>query len=163
MIVSSIYEEISLTAQLYRDIHSWRASDSPPATLCIDHQHCCSQVNLMKNSRAAIASSNPLPVSSGVPQGSVIGPLLFIFYVNDISSVSLSNGTVSLFADDLLLYRPIEKLVDYQYLQTDIDSLCDWSDDNHLQFNGTKCKFMVISRKREPILPPQPVCKRITA
>ena len=103
------------------------------------------------------ASSNPLPVSSGVPQGSVIGPLLFIFYINDISSVSLSNGTLSLFADDLLLYRPIQKLVDYQYLQTDIDSLCDWSDDNHLQFNGTKCKFMVISRKRQPILPPQPL------
>ena len=47
------------------------------------------------------ASSNSLPVSSGVPQGSVIGPLLFIFYVNDISSISLSNGTLSLFADDV--------------------------------------------------------------
>ena len=103
------------------------------------------------------ASSNSLPVSSGVPQGSIIGPLLFIFYVNDISSISLSNGTLSLFADDVLLYRSIQKPVDYQHLQIDIDNLCEWTDDNHLQLNRTKCKFMVISRKRQPILPSQPL------
>ena len=98
-----------------------------------------------------------LHVSSGVPQGSVIGPLLFIFYVNDISSISLSNGTLSLFADDVLLYHSIQKPVDYQHLQIDIDNLCEWTDDSHLQLNRTKCKFMVISRKRQPILPSQPL------
>ena len=102
------------------------------------------------------ASSNSLPVSSGGPQGSVIGPLLFIFYVNDISSISLSNGTLSLFADDVLLYHSIQKPVDYQHLLIDIDNLCEWTDDNHLQLNRTKCKFMVISRKRQPILPSHP-------
>ena len=48
-------------------------------------------------------------------------------------------------------------LLQFVPINTDIDSLCDWSDDNHLQFSGTKCKFMVISRKRQPILPPQPL------
>ena len=80
------------------------------------------------------ASSLLLPVSSSVPQGSVIGPLLFIFYINDITSISLSDGTLSLFADDMLLYRPIRSPVDYQHLQIDIDCLCDWTELNYLQF-----------------------------
>ena len=69
------------------------------------------------------APSILLPVSSGVPQGSVIGPLLFIFYINDITSISLSDGTLSLFADDMLLYRPIRSPVDYYHLQIDIVSV----------------------------------------
>jgi len=102
------------------------------------------------------ASSHLLPVSSGVPQGSVIGPLLFIFYIDDNTSISLTDGTLSLFADDMLLYRPIRSLVDYHHLQIDIDCLCNWTDLNHLQFNNSKCKFMIISRKRQPIQPHQP-------
>ena len=54
----------------------------------------------------------------------------------------------------ILLYRSIQKPVDYQHLQIDIDNLCEWTDDN---LNRTKCRFMVISRKRQPILPSQPL------
>ena len=60
------------------------------------------------------SSSDVLPVISEVPQGSVLGPLLFIFYINDITTVPLSDGTMSLFADDLMLYRPIYSATDYQ-------------------------------------------------
>ena len=69
------------------------------------------------------APSHLLPDSSGVPQGSVIGPLLFIFYIDDITSISLTDGTLSLFADDMLLYRPIWSPVDYHHLQIDIDCM----------------------------------------
>ena len=67
-------------------------------------------------------------------QGSVIGCLLFIFYINDITPISLSDGTLSQFADDMLLYHPIRSPVDYQHLQIDIDCLCDWTDLKYLQF-----------------------------
>ena len=73
------------------------------------------------------SSSGVLPVTSGVPQGSVLGPLLFI---NDITMAPLSDGTMSLYADDLMLYCPIYSAADYHLLQMDIDNLCVCSDDN---------------------------------
>jgi len=103
------------------------------------------------------SSSDVLPVISGVPQGSVLGPLLFIFYINDITMVPLSDGTMSLFADDLMLYRPIYSATDYHLLQMDIDKLSVWSDNNLLKFNGRKCKYMTISRRKQPSLPFTPL------
>ena len=98
------------------------------------------------------SSSYVLPVTSGVPQGSVLSPLLFIFYINDIKLVPLS-----LYADDLMLYRPIQSATDYHFLQMYIDNLCVWSDDNLLKFNGRKCKHMIISRRKQPSLPVTPL------
>jgi len=66
------------------------------------------------------ATSPPLPVLSGVPQGSLLGLLLFIIYIDGLNDV-LSNCSMRLYADDLLLYRPIHSPTDYQALQADID------------------------------------------
>ena len=98
------------------------------------------------------ATSPPLPVLSGVLQGSVLGPLLFIIYIDGLTDV-LSNCSMHLYADNLLLYRPIHSPTDYQALQADIDALSDWILAHKLQFNCDKCKCMLVSRKRDPIMP----------
>ena len=95
------------------------------------------------------SNSNKLLVTSGVPQGSVLGPILFIIYINDITHPTLSDGSMTLFADDIMIYRPICTPEDLAMLQSDIDSLTSWTGQNFLQFNADKCKYMVISRKRE--------------
>ena len=81
------------------------------------------------------------PVSSGVPQGSVLGPLLFSIYIDDITGVALSpQSDLVLYADDVLLYRIISCLEDVLMLQSDIDSIETWSTERLLQLNPVKCK-----------------------
>ena len=94
-------------------------------------------------------TSESLPVISGVPQGSVLGPLLFLLYINDINHLTLSPGSkLVLYADDILLYRPIVSENDYTLLQRDVDALGVWSLLNFLSFNIKKCKSMTLSRKK---------------
>ena len=64
---------------------------------------------------------------------------------------------MSLYADDLMLYRTIHSQSDFLALQADVDRLCVWTDENCLTFNAVKCKYMIISRKREPTLPPSSI------
>ena len=85
-------------------------------------------------------SSDWSDVTSGVPQGSVLGPILFILYVNDLPSVVKSCCKV--FADDTKLYKEIHGLKDYQDLQDDIYELCRWTAKWLLFFNANKCKVL---------------------
>ncbi len=81
-------------------------------------------------------------VDSGVPQGSVLGPLLFlILYIDGITGTDLSPGSkTSLYADDMLLFKIIKSNTDYIDLQRDIDGLNNWVSTNHLTFNSSKSK-----------------------
>ena len=88
-------------------------------------------------------------IMSGVPQGSVLGPLLFLIYINDSVLQPLSIGSaMNLYADDTLLYRVITSPDDYVKLQLDITAIASWVDQNNLTLNAKKCKYMVISKLR---------------
>ena len=77
--------------------------------------------------------STPLPVISGVPLGSILGPLLFLIYINDLPP-AVTSSKVLLFADDAKCYKTIHNLSDIHLLQLDLDSLTNWSHTNHLFF-----------------------------
>ena len=79
----------------------------------------------------------------------MLDQLLFIIYTYGLTDV-LSNCSMRLYADDLLLYWPIQSPTDYQALQADIDALSDWVSAHKLQFNCDKCKCMLVSQKRNP-------------
>ena len=92
-------------------------------------------------------SSSFLGVTSGVPQGNVVGPLLFIIYVNKIPNETTHSKT-PMFADDSKYYRQITSTDDEQLLQRDINSLQEWSVKWELSFNVQKCSAMWFTRKK---------------
>jgi len=83
-------------------------------------------------------------VTSGVPQGSVLGPLLFVIYMNDMPA--MVNSFLFMFADDTKMFREIKDESDNEQLQNDLDSLSQWSKDWKLQFHPEKCAVMHIGR-----------------
>ena len=89
--------------------------------------------------RAVCEGSNSpeVPVDSGVPQGTVLGPLLFLCHINYLPDCVSSQ--VRLFADDCLLYRPIYSDKDRASLQKDLQSLERWADGWGMKFNAKKC------------------------
>ena len=81
--------------------------------------------------------SSSRPVVSGVPRGSVLGPVLFILFISDISCCVQSN--LRLFADDCVLYREVVTHKDCLVFQQDLHRLFFWSKSWQLTFNVTKC------------------------
>ena len=94
--------------------------------------------------------SSWIQVRSGVPQGSVLGPLLFILYVNDIYSV-INHSKHGMFADDLTLYTEVHTSADCKLLQDDLASVLLWSQRWQLSLNSAKCEAINISNKRSPV------------
>ena len=70
--------------------------------------------------------SDWVDISSRVPQGSVLGPILFLVYVNDLPGSVLSNLYIHTFADDIKLYCAIKSEEDCDILQQDLDNVTDW-------------------------------------
>ena len=94
-------------------------------------------------------SSGKEDVVSGVPQGTVLGPLLFLTYINDMPSTTKSD--IRLFADDSMLYREIAEPADQRQLQKDLSALEKWENDWQMRFNPSKCiVIQVHPQKKAP-------------
>lgn len=86
-------------------------------------------------------------VDSGVPQGSVLGPLLFLIFVNDIPDVV--NCPMKMFADDTKIWNTVQSEYDHENLQEDLNKLQSWSEKWLMKFNVEKCKVMYIGRTNQ--------------
>lgn len=110
--------------------------------------------NYMANRRQKVViqgeDSNYVPVLSGVPQGSILGPLLFLYYINDLSKcISDNNHQLYLYADDTKLGSCINNVEDCNELQKTLDMLCTWSITWGLKFNTEKCKYISFGNKNK--------------
>jgi hypothetical protein len=97
------------------------------------------------------ATSVPLSVLSGVPQGSILGPILFLIYINDIVEVVHQDSEMALYVDDSKCFRVIKSLNDSLLLQSDLDNLSSWSKIWDMDFNKSKCTIVSFARKQHPI------------
>ena len=93
--------------------------------------------------------SDSVPVTSGVPQGSVLGPILFLIYINDLSEKT--KYKVRLFVDDTALYLALSSIQDARLLQDDLNRLQQWELDWDMEFNPSKCTVIHVSRSRSPL------------
>ena len=90
-------------------------------------------------------ASDPVPVLSGVPHGSVLGPVLFLIFINDLPENIRSS--VRLFADDCVMNMNIKfPTMDRQILQDDLNSLAKWETDWQMKFNVAKCHSMRVTQ-----------------
>lgn len=96
-------------------------------------------------------SSTRTPVKSGVPQGTVLGPLCFLVYINDMGSDLSTTTSLKLFADDSLLFMSVENQQDALTLQDDLDKLVSWANTWQMKFHPSKCYVLSIHRRKSPI------------
>ena len=100
-----------------------------------------------RNQRVVINGtlSSPLAVTSGVPQGSILGPLLFVLFINDMQTKVSEKTKIALYADDTKIWRRIRTPEDHHILQSDINALNEWASLNKMRFPPEKCKILSVN------------------
>ena len=88
------------------------------------------------------ATSRELPVTSGVPQGSLLGPILFLLFVDDLPN-TVKASRVACYTDDTEIFKSIDSITDCNALQSDLNDLVCWSELSGLILNQSKCKIPV--------------------
>lgn len=91
------------------------------------------------------STSDWTEVKSGVPQGSVLGPILFVVFINDLPQVVSS--LCSMYADDTKVYRKVDSDKHREQIQSDLNCLVEWADKWQLRFNADKCKVLHLGKK----------------
>ena len=86
--------------------------------------------------------SGVLLVKSGVPQGSILGPSLFVIFINGMFKCISENINIALYANDTKIWRQINYSEEHFILHGDIDKLSDWSYSNKMKFHPSKCKAL---------------------
>ncbi len=94
---------------------------------------------------------------SGVPQGSVLGPVLFVLYINDLPA-HVDSG-VKMFADDTKVYRQVSTVEDCEALQKDINELENWSNTWQMRFHPQKCKVLRVGKNHPEFTYQMHVCQ----
>ena len=97
------------------------------------------------------ATSQWAPVTSGFPQGSLLGPLLFLIFINDLPDAAIGDVFTSLYADDTKIYRNINTIDDCMSMQKTLTNMHTWTRHNNIRFNASKCKALTITRKKSPL------------
>lgn len=98
------------------------------------------------------AVSRKIPVRSGVPQGSHLGPILFLLFINDMPE-AIKYCNILMYADDVKIFLSLQQNSDFSLLQNDLDNFCTWCHQNLMELNTKKCKIMIFSRGREIVHP----------
>ena len=97
------------------------------------------------------AASHWSPVTSGVPQGSILGPLLFTLFIKDLLDEAAYGVKVALYADDTKLYRNVSSAEHCDLIQDTLSNMHVWSHRKNIRFNTSKCKVLTVTRKKTPI------------
>ena len=110
--------------------------------------------------RVGKSVSSSLPVISGVPQGSILGPLLFIIFFNDIASILPSfSSNMILYADDILLLHTINSPSDIDSINSQLDVISSWLTSKSLHINILKTKYMIFSHRPQAYFDQLPTIK----
>ena len=108
-------------------------------------------MNYLKDRKQCVviggAQSELKMVRSGVPQGSILGPLFFVLFINDMFECVSEGTDIALYADDTKIWRKIVNWSDHVILQHDIDSLHNWAEINKMKFHPKKCKVLSVSNR----------------
>ena len=110
-----------------------------------NYLHQRKQITIINGTRSGIKK-----VVCGVPQGSILGPLLFLVYINDLPAVT--SLSVKLFADDACLLKHDKDSVALQHIvNAELEKVNDWMKINKLSINGTKTSYMVFTKRKKKL------------
>ena len=127
-------------------LHKLKLHNFSEKSLSLFKSYLCERTRCIKHKNMYLS---PQTLASGVPQGSILGPILFLIYINDLS-LFIKNSNLDLYADDSTLYTSGAKSLEVQTnLQSSLNSIFDWCTYNNMLVNPTKTRCKLIGPKNK--------------